>query len=59
MLPAMTDESRRPAPPAPDTEFADPVAPPLRGASDATLIIFLGGVMLLLLICVAVILVAS
>jgi hypothetical protein len=50
--------STRPLPEAP-TEPPDAVATPVSGASDATLIIFLGGVMLLLLICVAFILIAS
>lgn len=47
--------------PLPETEIETPdaVLVPVSGASDATLIIFLGGVMLLLLICVAFILIAS
>jgi hypothetical protein len=55
----MTDESRQPAPTPEAPRLNDPVTSGSRGASDATLIIFLGGVMLLLLICVGFILAAS
>jgi hypothetical protein len=50
--------STRPLPEAP-TEPSDPALAHTRGASDATLIIFLVGVMLMLAVCVAFILVAS
>ena len=50
--------STQPLPEA-QTEPPDAVSTPVSGASDATLIIFLGGVMLLLAMCVGFILVAS
>jgi hypothetical protein len=59
MLPAMTDESRQTAPHTSDPEPGIQPPPPAGGASDATLIIFLIGVMLMLAVCVVFILVAS
>jgi hypothetical protein len=61
----MRNKSRRQAP-APEIETApevpqlsEPPAPAVPGASDATLVIFLIGVMLMLAMCVAFILAAS
>jgi len=54
------EEPTTPRPsPEPPTEPASAVPAPDPGASDATLIIFLGGIMLLLLVCVVFILAAS